>query len=354
MTLPAQPSSPVTADAAQPLVSVIIPVYQGADFIEQAVRSVLDQTWRNLEVIVVDDGSTDDTVARARAIDDPRVRVLQQANAGASHARNRGFEASRGELIQFLDHDDILHPRKLETQARRLLESGLQAIACCTWERFSSTPAQSRCHPERTWRDDAPLDWLLSARGGQGMMPTGVWLTPRTLIEAAGLWDVTLPGSLDDDGEFFSRCVLASRRVLFCADAIFYYRDAGSDNLRLSRSERDVRCLLMTQQLYERRFLAVEDSPRVRRTVAHGYAAFLEMVYPAHPARCAEAFQAIDRLGGDFDPPGSRLFAALVTLTGLKWALRIRQWMRRAVGRPLLGGWFTPSSERRRAAVAKP
>lgn len=336
---------------SRPLVSIIIPVYQGSDLIRQSVASALAQSWPEIEVIVVDDGSTDDTAAVVESVLDSRVKLVRQANSGASSARNRGLAESRGAWIQFLDHDDILSPNKIESQMHRLLGEGGDCIACCTWQRFDQAPSDTPIHRERLWRDDSPLDWLLSARGGDGMMPTGTWLTPRATIERSGTWDVSLPGSLDDDGEFFSRAVLASRRVLFCGDAVLHYRNAGSANLRNARSERHVRALLMTQRLYEERFLAREDSARVRRSLAHGYAAFLEMIYPDHPAFCKEAFSSISRLGGEFKTPGSKPFARLVSALGLRRALQVRRCLRWMFGRPLLGGKFLPAAYRRRTGM---
>jgi len=99
----------------QPFVSVIIPSYNRAKYVGKAVESVLDQTFQDLEIIVVDDGSTDDTLNSLTVYKD-RVRVLQQVNQGRSGARNAGVTAALGSVIAFLDSDDIWLPEKLERQ----------------------------------------------------------------------------------------------------------------------------------------------------------------------------------------------------------------------------------------------
>ncbi|HEY7553510.1 MAG TPA: glycosyltransferase [Candidatus Binatia bacterium] len=102
-----------------PKISTIVPLYNGERFIRDAIESVLCQTFQDFEVIVVDDGSTDRGKDIVLAIDGP-VKYLQQENCGTAVARNRGFLASRGEFIAFLDQDDRWYPRKLEIQTSLL------------------------------------------------------------------------------------------------------------------------------------------------------------------------------------------------------------------------------------------
>jgi glycosyltransferase involved in cell wall biosynthesis len=105
-----------------PNASVIIPVYNGAAFISKAIASVLAQTERDLELIVVDDGSTDGTPALVEAMDDPRLRLVVQANAGPSAARNTGVKHAQAQWIGFLDADDWWLPEKLAATLRRARE----------------------------------------------------------------------------------------------------------------------------------------------------------------------------------------------------------------------------------------
>ncbi|MBD2089466.1 glycosyltransferase family 2 protein [Microcoleus sp. FACHB-1515] len=109
-----------------PLVSVIIPAYNAAAFIDRTLRSVLSQTYGNLEVLVVDDGSTDQTsaIVTAFAREDKRVRLLQQANAGVAAARNLAIAQANGEFIAPIDADDIWYPDNLERQVECLVQSG--------------------------------------------------------------------------------------------------------------------------------------------------------------------------------------------------------------------------------------
>ncbi len=110
----------MTPRPSEPTVDVVIPAYNAAAYIGETIASVLHQTHRLVSVVVVNDGSTDDTCSIASAIDDPRVTVLTAANAGVSAARNRGIEAGTAELIAFLDADDYWFKHKLATQIQHL------------------------------------------------------------------------------------------------------------------------------------------------------------------------------------------------------------------------------------------
>jgi glycosyltransferase involved in cell wall biosynthesis len=103
-----------------PIVSVVIPAHNAARTVRDAIRSALTQTVSDLEVVVVDDGSTDATAAEAQAVDDPRVRVISQPNGGAASARNTGMGRAVGTYVALLDADDLWLPDKLERQLAAL------------------------------------------------------------------------------------------------------------------------------------------------------------------------------------------------------------------------------------------
>lgn len=110
-------------DISQPLVSVIVPAYNAAVFIGQTLKSLLNQTYRHFEVLIIDDGSTDETATIAQNFidQDERFRLIQQPNAGVAAARNHGIKVSQGEFIAFLDADDLWHRENIEKQVKRLV-----------------------------------------------------------------------------------------------------------------------------------------------------------------------------------------------------------------------------------------
>jgi glycosyltransferase involved in cell wall biosynthesis len=102
-------------EIAIPLVSVVIPAYNKADFTTKAVESVLEQTYANIEIIAIDDNSTDDTYEKLTPyVKDNFILIRQSLNQGAAHSRNVGIKIAKGEYIAFLDCDDLYHPHKIE------------------------------------------------------------------------------------------------------------------------------------------------------------------------------------------------------------------------------------------------
>lgn len=125
--------------AGTPLVSVILPAYNAQATLAQAVHSVLSQDYVNLELLVVDDGSTDNTVQHP-VLRDPRIRVLQQKNSGPAAARNLGIAQARGALIAFIDADDVWMPGKLSTQVNYLQSHPSTFIVFGGFQRWLAEP----------------------------------------------------------------------------------------------------------------------------------------------------------------------------------------------------------------------
>lgn len=120
------------------LVSILVPVYNAAAFLEETVLSVLAQSHGEWELLLIDDGSTDATGALLRSLSqiDPRIRIFRQANSGTQAARNLGLEHARGEWIALLDHDDIWLPRKLERQLEVAREHPGVELLFCNFSRW--------------------------------------------------------------------------------------------------------------------------------------------------------------------------------------------------------------------------
>ena len=116
------------------IISVVIPLYNKKKQIAYTLQSVFTQTFQDFEIVVVDDGSTDNSVEEVEKFDDSRIRLIHQTNAGVSAARNRGIGEARGELIAFLDADDEWKPRYLETQYALYQKYPECSVYACNYE----------------------------------------------------------------------------------------------------------------------------------------------------------------------------------------------------------------------------
>ncbi|KQC02425.1 glycosyltransferase family 2 protein [Pedobacter sp. Hv1] len=237
----------------QPLVSIIIPVYNKAEYIEQTIQSALNQTWTNIEIIIVDDESTDNSLAIAKKYENETIHIFNQPNNGASSARNLGLKKAKGDYIQFLDADDLISPDKIESQLKSL-ENTIDTVATCSTIFFFDGEDHLINQPAETELDflfstNDPLGFLINLYGGNGpaaMVTIHSWLTPIQVINRAGFWDETL--SVDDDGEYFCRVVLASAGITY-TPAVFNYYRKFKNGINLSIRRDHEACLSMVKAI---------------------------------------------------------------------------------------------------------
>lgn len=171
-----------------PSISVVIPTYNRQGTVERAIGSVLGQTFQDLEIIVVDDGSSDETIACVQGITDPRLRLVKfSVNRGPAEARNAGVEAARGTFIAFLDSDDVWLPEKLERQAAFMAEAEPSVGATCTgFSIWRSTGKQSSRTPS------ASSDWFRILLDGCLVSPGTTLMVRRNAFQKVGNFDAGL------------------------------------------------------------------------------------------------------------------------------------------------------------------
>lgn len=288
-----------------PLVSILIPAFNADRWIAQTLRSAVAQKWANKEIIVVDDGSTDSTLSVAKSFESSGVKVVSQANRGASAARNKAMLMAQGDYIQWLDSDDLLAFDKISVQmsatdgdarSMTLLSSG--------FGEFFADPRKSVFRAHSLWRDLQPKDFLLRKFTENVWMNPAAWLVSRRLTEAAGPWDERL--SLDDDGEYFARVVAASQRIKFVPGARSYYRRGHVGSLSRSLSDRACESLLLSLQLCIAQLRSLEDSERTREaslTFLQNWVDLGDCFGPDNADRLNRVERMARELGGHLRPP---------------------------------------------------
>lgn len=224
-----------------PLISCIVPVFNGERYLREALESIFQQTHRPLEVIVADDGSTDETAAIAAGYDEPAM-YLRQSHTGPAAARNLGLSAARGEFVAFLDADDLWHPEKLARQMARF-ETRPELDLCITF-------VQNFCTPELQEKAVGFADHPL-AKPFPGYAASAL-LARRALFDTTGWFNTDLHhGDLKD---WFLRAAEQGAIMEVMAD-ILVYRRLHETNMSHNKTaaDRDERLQIVKASLDRRR-----------------------------------------------------------------------------------------------------
>ena len=256
------------------------------------------------EIIVVDDGSSDQTLAAARQFESESVRIVASKNQGAAAARNLALQLSQGDYIQYLDADDLLAPDKIERQLAALREGDSRRILLSSpWAYFYYRTHRARFVRNSLWQDLSPVEWLLRKMSENLHMQTATWLMSRELADAAGPWDTRLLS--DDDGEYYCRVLLASEGTRFVPDTGVFYRVTGSSRLSfVGSSDKKKDALLTSMKLYLRYLQSLEQSERVRVACLTYLQNWYENFYPERPDLVAKVQALAAGLDGQLRYPG--------------------------------------------------
>lgn len=316
---------------SQPLVSICVPCRNAAPYVAETLHSLLAQTWSDLEVIVVDDASTDGSVDRIQAIAalDSRVQLHQGCFGSAARARNTALAMAKGKFVKFMDADDLLSPTAVADQLKRL-EGTVDAVAMGQWGRFYNDDITTFQFDRRSQSADAdPIDWLVSAWvDAEPMMQAGMFLIPRALLQRCGGWDEDL--SLIDDFEFFTRVLCHASALLFTPEAVLYYRSGLPGSLSGRRSREAAQSAFEAITSATTQLLARRSDPAARRSCANVMQNFIYGFYP-HVPRLRQAMAArVQALGGsDLPPPGGPRFQLLRRCLGWRVAARLQHYSQR-------------------------
>jgi hypothetical protein len=210
------------------LVTTIIPVYNRAALLREAVGSVLDQSYRPIEIIIVDDESTDDTPDCIRELVTAYpeiIRTTRQKNSGPGVARETGRQMGQGEFIQYLDSDDILLPRKFEQQVAALRNHPEAGVAYC-WTRYRRIGEPP--HPEPWKRSGIVVDTMFPTFLDDRWWDTPTPLYRRSVCDTAGPWTDL---RLEEDWEYDCRIAALGTKLVHCSEFLVEVRDHGGERL---------------------------------------------------------------------------------------------------------------------------
>lgn len=262
--MPERPNS-----TTSPFVSVVIPLYNKASYVLEALRSVQAQTVRNFEIIVVDDGSTDGSANLVEQFAEPRLRLLRQANTGAGAARNAGIQAAHGHWVAFLDADDTWLPERLDRQLavlerHRDLVWAASAYATQTLNR-SRHPSP---RPDDAWwvAPEVLADALAALTIG-GYIWTGTVMVRRDVLRDLGGFDPALRSG--QDLLLWVRLAIEHRRIAYVPAVLAEYRARVPDSITTQRFVHGLTMdLELAQRLCEMAEVASPERSVLLRTLA--------------------------------------------------------------------------------------
>jgi glycosyltransferase involved in cell wall biosynthesis len=314
-----------------PLVSILMPLYNAEPFIVATLENCLAQTYPHIEIIVVDDGSTDNglEIAKEYAAKYENISVYTQPNSGAPRARNHAFEKAKGTYIQYLDADDLMSEDKIASQMAlaEKYDYDPKVMFSSKFSYFTDTIEDAVYFNQRIDHSyESGIDWLVDAWSGGGFGVVMGWLTHRELIENAGKWREDL--SKNQDGEFFSRVVKQAEKVIMPDDIMVYYRKTGSSSISSQFKESAAASTLHSLNMYEENVSDVVH-PGLRKALAYNYLGFMTNYYPHFPHLLKEAEAHIKRLGFNFrtlETPGK--LGVLAKVIGSDNVIRMRYWMK--------------------------
>jgi glycosyltransferase involved in cell wall biosynthesis len=315
--------------SVRPKVSVLIPCYNAEAYIGETLESVFRQSWPEIEIVVVDDGSTDQSRKTISSFKRSNLRLIHQTNRGQTAALNQCLQHVTGAYIQYLDADDLIAANKIELQMDRLRHQP-NCVASAPWGRFQDNPEEAWFDFAAEWQDLDSLDWLATSRAnGLGMMFPALWLIPTGVARAAGPWREEL--TLNNDAEYFTRVILSVQRVLFCEGARCYYRSGIPGSLSGRKSAKAWASQFRVIDLCESYVLAYENSERMRRGFALSWQHLAHACYPYDrqlAERALERAKALHEV--EIHPTGGTGFHIASRLLGWRTARRLQV----ASGRP--------------------
>jgi glycosyltransferase involved in cell wall biosynthesis len=305
-------------------VSVLIPCHNAAAYVGATLTSVLNQTWGDLEIIVVDDGSSDGSRDVLAAVKDRRLETIHSENRGAAAARNSAFAASSGTFVLYLDADDVIGPEHV-ARLHTAIANTRGKVALGEWDRFQRDPDEAMFPSRATYIDAAGPEWLaIDWMAARPMTQCGMALIPRHLVETHGGWDERL--SLIDDFEFFARIIARSAGVRHAAGARLYYRSGLRGSLSGRKSREAVESAFLSLMLGTEHLIEAEDSPRSRRACANVLQDFDYTYYPEYAdLRAKVRARALELGGADLSPDGPPGFHRLRRLVGWRAARRVQR-----------------------------
>ncbi len=301
------------------LVSVVMPVFNSAPFLREAIESLINQTHVMWELIAVDDGSTDDSWKILQSYNDKRIKIFRRENGGQCAATNTGLQHISGEAVLFFDADDLMDPKKIEVQVAAL-NSSPNSVAISRWAFFRENINDASFPDEPIYFSGSPVQWLNRLWSYETMMPNHGYLIPLSVLRKSGIfYNENL--LLNIDFEYFTRVILHADSVIYCPESICYYRK-GVKSAKTFKPKLDKRLSALKSRCMAIGYLLDKDQSEQSRHASRMALTILTYSYPEILPYSKVALKDFNL--GKFGKFGGGKFKFLTTILGYANAIRVK------------------------------
>lgn len=304
-----------------PLVSILIPLYNAAQYIEETIKKALTQTYPNIELIIVDDHSTDNSLEIAKKYSCDKVHIYTNPKKGGNSARNYAFHMSKGEYVKFMDADDYCSDDMIEKQMERILKDGNKDTLVFSPVQMLYPDGRLILPYRQIDKDYIPgIELLIDIWRGKGWNCPHCHLMHRDLFIRSGGWDETI--IKNQDAEFFARVAAKASRALSVNDVFAIWRQTGigvSSQLSLKAHE----SMLKTYDIISHLILNYKDNEDNRCICAIYIGNFVYRYYPRIEPIIQKVYEILDYLQQPLTLPKRKVLKLLRFFLGWKIALRL-------------------------------
>lgn len=304
-----------------PLVSILIPLYNAEQYIEETITKALQQTYSNIELVIVDDHSTDNSLKIAQKYISEKVHVYSNPKKGGNPARNYAFEKCNGEYIKFMDADDYCTNEMIEKQMDRMLKDGDENTLVFSPVKMLYPDGHFFLPPREIDKDYIPgIELLIDIWRGKGWNCPHCHLMHRNLFIKSGGWDETI--TKNQDGEFFARIANKANKALCVPDEYAIWRQTGI-GVSTKKTIKAHASMIRSYEIISKLILNYNDGMEYRKICAKYIGLFVYTYYPEISPIMPMIYKVLQQIKQPLMLPDRKILIFLRTIMGWKLALKI-------------------------------
>jgi glycosyltransferase involved in cell wall biosynthesis len=309
----------LVASASNPLVSICIPMYNVSEYIEESLQRILKQSYKNIEIVVIDDHSTDESYSLAKAFESDSLRVYKNCKKGGNAARNYAFEKSKGSYIKFMDADDYCSDTMVEAQLNRIVNEGTEDTLIHSPLRMLDPDGSFFDPPRFIDKDYTPgIELLIAIWKGQGFNIPHSHLMHRNLVKKSGGWDEKM--LKNQDGEFFARIAAIADQSLSVNDVFAVWRQTKK-GVSTQTSLAAHSSVIDSYEVIAKRLINYDNSSEMRIICGQYIGGFVYENYPQIRSLMPKIDQLLKMIGSSLLLPNRKIVRLFRFCVGWKRAL---------------------------------